>query len=264
VLAFPQLTTGAMTLYPVTRQSVLRTVVNTLSDGSTVVYSDPDAAQTMWEIQATGLTAAEWNSIETLFHAVAGQWQTFTLLDPAGNLFADSELLSAGSWTNGALISLTSGIGDPLGTTRATRVVNSGIGVESVSQALAVPGNYQYCLSTWARTIGGSSVTLTASTTGASLATTFPLTAGWQLVSIPVNLSQSTVSVTFGAELAAGASVDLFGMQVEAQLAPSAYKMTGTNGGVYAGARFASDSLTVRAQSTDVYDATIRIVSAGS
>ena len=123
---FPQLATGAVALYPVTRQSVLRTVVNTLADGSTVVYSDPDAAQTMWELQAKGLTAAEWNAIEALFDAVAGQWQPFTLLDPAGNLFANSELLSAGSWTNGALITLTAGIGDPLGTSRATRVVNAG------------------------------------------------------------------------------------------------------------------------------------------
>ena len=121
MLVFPQLTTGAVALYPVTRQSALRTVVNTLSDGSTVIYSDPDAAQTMWEIQAKGLTAAEWNSIEALFDAVSGQWQTFTLLDLAGNLFADSELLTSGAWTNGALISLTAGIGDPLGTTRATR-----------------------------------------------------------------------------------------------------------------------------------------------
>jgi hypothetical protein len=264
VLVFPQLRTGAVALYPVTRQSVLRTVVNTLSDGSTVIYSDPDAAQTMWEIQAKGLTAAEWNSIEALFDAVAGQWQTFTLLDPAGNLFADSELLSGGAWINGALIGLTTGIGDPLGTTRATQVVNAGIAAEAVTQALAVPGNYHYCLSTWAKTVGGSSVTLIASTAGASVATTFPLTTGWQLISIPVNLGQSTVSVTFGAQLAAGATVDLFGMQVEAQLAPSAYKMTGTNGGVYASARFASDHLTVRAQSTDVFDATIRIVSGGN
>src|ERR1700689_4145079 len=101
MLVFPQLTTGAAAMYPVTRQSVLRTVVNTLSDGSTVIYSDPDAAQTMWEIQAKGLTAVEWSSIEALFDAVAGQWLDFTLLDPAGNLFADSELLSSGAWTNG-------------------------------------------------------------------------------------------------------------------------------------------------------------------
>ena len=260
MLVFPQLNTGAVALYPVTRQSLLRTVVNTLADGSTVIYSDPDAGQTIWELQAKGLTAAEWASIEALFDAVAGQWQTFTLLDPAGNLLANSELLSAGSWVNGALISLTAGISDPLGTTRATRVVNAGIAPEAVTQVLAVPGNYRYCLSTWARTTGGSSVTLEASTTGASASATFALTGNWQRISIPVELAEATTSVTFGTRLAAAATVDLFGMQVEAQLAASDYKMTDANGGVYANARFASDSLTVRAQSTDVYDTTVRIM----
>ncbi len=264
MLVFPQLATGAVALYPVTRQSVLRTVVNTLPDGSTVVYSDPDAAQTMWELQAKGMTAAEWGAIEALFDAVAGQWQTFTLLDPAGNLFANSELLSAGSWVNGALITLTPGIGDPLGTTRATRVVNGGIAAESVGQTLNVPGNYRYCVSTWAKTTGGSSVTLTAATAGANAAETFALTTSWQQISMPVNLGQATTSVTFSAQLAAGATVDLFGMQVEAQLARSDYKMTGLNGGVYANARFASDSLTVVAESADVYDATIRILAPGN
>src|ERR1022692_4660944 len=196
MLVFPQLTTGAAALYPVTRQSALRTVVNTLGDGSTVIYSDPDAAQTMWEIQAKGLTAGEWSSIEALFDAVGGQWQNFTLLDPAGNLFAISELLGAGSWTNGALISLTAGIGDPLGSTRASRVVNTGIAVEAVAQTLDVPGNYRYTLSAWAKTVGGSSVTLTASTTGATVATTFPLTTNWQRIWIPVNLGLVTASVT--------------------------------------------------------------------
>ena len=60
-------------------------------------------------------------------------------------------------------------------------------------------------------------MTLTASTTGANTALTFPLTTNWQRISIPVNLGQATTSVTFGAQLAAGATVDLFGMQVEAQ-----------------------------------------------
>jgi hypothetical protein len=62
-------------------------------------------------------------------------------------------------------------------------------------------------------------------------------------------------------QLNPGAAVDLFGMQVDAQGATSDYKMTGTNGGVYLKARFAADGFTVQAQSTDVYDATIRIVS---
>lgn len=260
MLVFPQLATGAAALYPVRRESALRTVVNRLGDGSKVVYSDPDAAQTLWELRAKGLTRAEWNAIEALFTAAAGQWQTFTLLDPAGNLFADSELLSGGAWTNGPLLTLTAGVTDPLGTTRATRVVNGGSGADAVAQTLAAPGNYRYCLSTWARTQASSSVTLTATTTGGSAGRTFALTGTWQRISLAVNLGLSTLSVTFGAQLEVGASVDLFGMQVEAQLAASDYKMTGTQGGVYSNARFATDSLTVTAQSTDVYDAVIRMV----
>ena len=262
MLVFPQLSTGASAVYPVSRKTNLRTVVNTLSDGSAVVYSDPDAAVTEWELRATGLSSAECGAIDALFQAVGGQWQTFSFLDPAGNLFADSELLSAGAWTNGPLVALTSGIADPLGTTRATRAINGGSAAQAVTQMLGVPGNFKYCLSVWAKTIGGSSVTLTASTTGGSASKAFSLNAAWQKISLAVNLGQSTTTVMFGAQLDAGASVDLFGMQVEAQLAASDYKRTGTQGGVYSEARFAEDGLTVKAQSTDVFDAVIRIVSA--
>ena len=73
-----------------------RTVVNTLADGSTVVFADPDAAATGWELHATGMTLAEWTAVEALFEASSGQWQTFTLLDPTGNLFAQSENLARG------------------------------------------------------------------------------------------------------------------------------------------------------------------------
>jgi len=262
MLVFPQLSTGASAVYPVSRKTNLRTVVNTLADGSAVVYSDPDAAFTEWELHATGLSAVEWGAIDTLFQAMAGQWQSFTFLDPVGNLLADSELLSAGAWTNGPLVALTAGIGDPLGTTRASRAINSGGAAQAVAQVLTVPGNFKYCLSIWARTIGGSNVTLTASTTGGSAAKTFSLSTAWQRISLAVSLGQNTTSMTFGAQLDAGASVDLFGMQVEAQLAASDYKKTGTQGGVYANARFSEDGLTVKAQSTDVFDGVIRIVSA--
>ena len=61
-------------------------------------------------------------------------------------------------------------------------------------------------------------------------------------------------------QLAVGGSVDLFGMQVEAQLAPSDYKLTTAQGGVFAKARFGSDQITVTAQGTDVFDAVIQIV----
>src|SRR5580704_3309180 len=197
MLVFPQLSTGVVTQYPVTKRSIQRTVVNALGDGSTVVFADPDAAASAWQLQMTGLTSAEWGAIEGLFVATSGMWQTFTFLDPVGNLLANSEDFSAGSWTNGALIELTPGVSDPLGTSRATRVINAGAGVESVAQTLAVPGNFEYCLSTWARTIGTSSVTLAIGT----LTMTFALSSNWVRVSMNGNLGTSAASVTFGAQL---------------------------------------------------------------
>jgi len=68
-----------------------------------------------------------------------------------------------------------------------------------------------------------------------------------------------TESVIFGAELEAGASVDLFGMQVEAQRGASDYRKTGGTGGVYEESRFAQDELTVTARGMDVFDAVVRI-----
>lgn len=256
MLVFPQIATGGSALYPVTRRSVQRTVVNTLGDGRTDKFADPSAALAAWELRAAGLTLAEWNAIEALFQATSGMWQTFTFLDPTGNLLAQSENFGATAWSNGALIQLTPGIADPLGTTRATRVVNAGQAAESVVQTLSVPGNFQYCLSVWARSAGGSSVTLAV----ANVTNVVALGQQWQRVFVAGNPGQATTAVSFSVQLPAGASVDLFGAQAEAQLAPSDYKQTGVRGGVYSKARFASDRLTVTAQGTDVYDAVIRIV----
>jgi hypothetical protein len=260
MLVFPQLVTGASALYPVKKTSIQRTAVNTLPDGTWVVFADPDGAAKAWELHASGMTLAEWNAIEALFEATSGMWQTFTFLDPTWNLLAQSEDLGSGVWTNGALVDLTTSISDPLGTTRATRVTNGGQAAAAVAQPLNVPGNFEYCFSTWARTIANSSVTLVASTTGASLSQTFVLSGNWSRVVLAGNLGQSTTQVTFGAQLDPGVTVDLFGMQVEAQLGPSDYKQTTQQGGVYAKARFGSDNITVTAQGTDVYDAVIQIV----
>jgi hypothetical protein len=263
VLAFPQLVTGASAIYPVNKKRVQRTVVNTLGDGRTVVFEDADASSLEWEIRVRGLTHAEASAFETLFDAVSGGWKTFTFLDPAGNLLAHSEEFGASVWSNGPLIQLTSGIADPLGTTRATQVVNAGQAAQAVAQTLAVPASFQYCLSVWARSTGGASVTLMVSASGGSAQKTFALTAQWTRVTLAGNLGASSNAVTFAAQLAAGAAVDLFGMQAEAQPGASDYKRTGAAGGVRANARFAADELRVTAQGTDVYDAVIHIVSAG-
>lgn len=262
MLVFPQLSTGACALYPLTKTSRQRSVVNTLADGSTNVYADQDAASLGWELQANGLTAAEWSTIESLFVATSGMWQPFTFLDPVGNLIAESENFGSSAWTNGPLMDLTTGATDPFGTTRATSVTNAGITTEALAQTLPVPGDFHYCLSAWARTDSESAVTLSISSTGGSATKTFVLGTQWVRLSLSANLHMSTESVTFGAQLAGGESIDIFGLQAEAQIGHSDYKQTGTRAGVYAGARFATDTLTVTAQATDVFDAVIRIVNA--
>jgi len=264
MLVFPQLVTGAAALYPLTKRLARRTVFNDLSDGSTVFLEDPDAPALDWEIRAKGLTAAEGAAIEALFDATGGRWKTFTFLDPAGNLLARSEEFDAAVWSNGPLMQLTKGITDPFGTTRATRAVNAGFAVQGVMQALAVPGTFQYCLSVWAKSQAESRVTLALSTAGAIVTRAFALGGQWMRLSLSGNLAESTEDVTFGVQLDAGASVDLFGMQVEAQPAASAYKRTGARCGVRSNARFDDDRIRVTAQGTDVYDAVIRITSAGS
>lgn len=261
MLVFPQLGTGAPALYPLTKRAIHRTVVNTLGDGRIDAFADPDAAWRGWEMRAFGLTAAEWNAIEALFQATSGRWKTFTFLDPTANLLARSEEFGSTAWANGALIQLTSGIADPMGTMRATRVINTGQGAQSVTQALSAPGDFRYCMSVWARSSAGSKVALILTTAGGSAARTFALGTQWTRVSLPGSLGLNTTSVTFGAQLDPGGSVELFGMQVEAQPGASDYKKTGARGGIYAKARFAEDRLAVTAQSTDVYDAVIRIAS---
>ena len=260
MLVFPQLGTGASALYPVRRRNVTRSVVNALGDGSAVLFGDPDAEIREWELQAAGLTLSEWTAIDTLFQTATGRFATFTFLDPFGNLLLRSEEFGDPAWDNSPLIHLTPGIGDPLGTTRATQVVNAGSVAGAVAQVLAVPGNLRYRLSVWAKTTGVSNVTLSATTTGGSATLVIALTSQWSRVFLDVELGLNTESVVFGVALDVGAIVDLFGMQVEAQPGMSDYRKTGGKGGLYAQARFAEDELTVTAKGTDVFDAVIRIV----
>jgi hypothetical protein len=262
MLVFPQFSTGAAALYPLRRTRRRRTVVNSLADGTRVTYSDPDFAEKRWDLQCIGMTADEWLAIEALFGAVQGRRDVFTLLEPAGNLLAQSADLASTVWQSGPLVNVVDGVVDPFGGSDGWHVTNAGPVAAGLAQVLAVPGNFQYALSVWARAGSVSELTLFAETTGGQTSRTFGLAGGWRRCVIPVGLAQATESVKFGIRLEG--SVDVCGMQVEAQLGAGGYQATGANGGVYSQVRFGMDELVVRARGTDVFDATLRIVSKGS
>jgi hypothetical protein len=262
MLVFPQVITGGAGLYPITKYRVQRTVRNQLSDGRTDTYSDTAAAYTVWQIDGKGLTRQEWDAIEGLFVQASGSLNTFTFLDPVGNLLTNSESLADNVWLKTAGLQLTTGVTDPLGTPRASKVVNAVQASGTVEQALAIPGSFHYCMSGWFRTTSGSKVALAIDAGTNEISQTFDLGAQWQRVFLSGNPHEApATSVTFAIRLLPGAMVEVFGLQAEAQLAPSEYKFTGPRGGVYKNARFATDQVVGRAQATDIHDTVIRVVS---
>lgn len=260
MLVFPQLSSGCQVVYPVRKKPAVRTVVNSLSDGRRVVYSDADGAPVEWELRAEGLTLEERQAIEALHNAAGGRLRTFTFLDPTANLLARSEEFDQSAWVKDPLLTLTTGMADPFGGIAAVRVANVGAASQAVRQTLAAPGMFRYSFSIWARAVIGTSMTMQA-LAGAVVASVVGVTPEWRRYELRAAPGAASNEVSFGIELASGASVDLFGAQVDSQPAASEYKRTGSRGGVYEFARFASDELTVRAEGTDVYSAAIRIVS---
>jgi hypothetical protein len=59
MLVYPQLSTGALVQYPVTKRRRLRTIRNRALDGSAIKCADPLAEITEWELHYEGLSDAE-------------------------------------------------------------------------------------------------------------------------------------------------------------------------------------------------------------
>jgi hypothetical protein len=121
MLYFPQLSTGAVAQYPLIKRRVYRTVTNRLADGRRIRLSDAAAQRVEWEIAFEALSDAERRQLEQFFASAEGRLREFTFLDPAGNLLAYSEELTAGAWTRGPLLTLVQGMADPLGGSAARR-----------------------------------------------------------------------------------------------------------------------------------------------
>ena len=125
MLVFPQLSTGTTGQFPLLRTKTRRTVINALADGRTVRYAD-GFGEVSWDLDLRELSSSERGAVEALFVASEGRLRSFTFLDPADNLLEQSEALTNAAWSKDPFLAATAGIGDPLGTQRATHLVNSG------------------------------------------------------------------------------------------------------------------------------------------
>lgn len=258
MLCFPQLMTGAVSQFPGSKRLLRRTVVNEAADGSRVKLGDAAAGEMEWALELKGLADSEWDAIEELFETVEGRLGTFTLLDPFGNLLSWSEDLNAAVWQKTAGVSGVSGSADPLGGFGACLVANSGAGQGRISQSLAAPGWYGYCLSVYARSAGPDAVVLFVSTPSATAEKAAVIGPAWQRVEHSVNLPSTDETVEFGAAIAPGSTVELFGFQAEPQAGASRYRRTTGRGGVHV-ASFLDDELVRTADGMNDNSCTLRI-----
>jgi hypothetical protein len=257
---FPQLESGALGQFPGKKRLVQRTVMNTLADGSTRKLGDAAGSRIEWTLSYEDLTDAEIAAIQTLFQGCQGRLQTFRFPAPTDNLLGWSEDLGADVWRKDPLMERLSGMADSLGTNRATRVTNTGQAAQRIDQTIEAPESLQYCFSVYARSDYTGDLVAYRSVAPGTDRHTYTVGAEWKRIVISSKLSLSNDTATFGLEFPAGRTVDLFGLQVEAQPGASQYKPTTGFGGVYEQARFMDDSLAVTTQGPNRHSCRVRVV----
>ena len=256
MIYFPQLSSGATGQFPITRQRSARTVVNQSCQGYQVKLADPGAAVTEWHLSFDELSDQELAALEALFQAVEGRLTPFTFLDPVDNLLAWSEQLNQPVWQADPLLTLTGGIADPTGGTSGYQVSNPTAATLMLQQSINAPASLDYCLSLYARSVQNTQVWLVRGSAIAPQA----ITPQWTRLTSSGQIQDSGDSISFGIAIGPGTTVDVFGLQVEAQIAASLYKQTADTGGVYPNARFRDDVMTVTTVGPGRYSCELDIV----
>jgi hypothetical protein len=243
MLYYPQLTTGAISQFPVTRNTNMRTVGNQLASGFTIRMADTGAQKAQWRLRYASLTDGERSSIETLFEAAEGQLTTFTFLDPTDNLLMWSEDWTKAVWTADPLLQVEGGVQDPFGGSDAMQLTNTAQAVQQIVQNTSGPSSFLYCYSVYVRSNVPATIQLVVAAAGQTSLTAFVSGASWTRTITSGRLSVQQDGVSFGVQVPEGVQVDVFGAQVEAQPEAGLYKKTIDRGGVYSNTRFASDLL---------------------
>ncbi len=249
-----QLTSGALAQFPIKKRHQTRTVINRLADGSTVKLADLTGGTTGWQLQYAGISDSELAALQAFFQTCEGSLNAFTFVDPVGNLLAWSEDLTNAVWQPAPLLTVTSGVVDPLGGTQGFQLTNSGGAAQGVSQTLNSPGGYVYTLSVYAMAAQSTSATLSIGSKSTSVA----LDSTWRRFSFAASADPAASSVTFSIDSGSGA-IEVFGPQVDAQPAASAYKRS-TTGGVYQNARFQGDVLDCTSTAPNQNSVTVNIL----
>lgn len=261
MLYYPQLTTGAVSQFPVARNVKMRTVANQLPSGFAIRMADPGFQRVQWQLRYSGITDAERTAIETLFEASEGQLNTFTFLDPTANLLAWSEDWTQSVWTADPLLVVAGGALDPFGNSNAMQLTNTAQTTQQIVQNTAGPSAFQYTFSVYIRSNAPTTVQLVAIAAGQTFLTAVQTAGSWARASMRAHLSVQQDGIGFGVQLPAGGQMQVFGAQVEAQPEAGQYKKTIDLGGIYSNTRFNADLLPFAANSMNHSSCELALIS---
>jgi hypothetical protein len=228
-----------------------------MADGSTIKLPDIGESCLEWDLEFAALTDAEASSLEQFFKDCEGSLETFSFLDPLGNLLAWSEKLDEPIWEQDALISISGGVADPWGGDRAFGLSNTTPVNRGIQQVVNTPGWFEYCFTFWARSSSPQAIDIII---GGSVKTRF-IGTRWERVSSTANPGTEDESVIFRVDIHPGDSVELFAMQAEAQPAASHYKRTGPAGGIFPSARFRDSVLRMSDEGINHHSCRVSIIS---
>jgi hypothetical protein len=253
---FPQIGAGSIAQFPLRRSRKWRAIVNELESGERILLPDTAAGQVEWQLSYQDLTDAETATLSSLFSASQGGFETFTYIDPMANLLGWSENLSQPNWQAG-LLQCTSGVTDPLGTQRAWSLANGSAGTQQLQQTLGVPGAYVTCFSAYLRANTPGTIIMSRD----SVTTTAMIGPAWKRAFASGPGSAGATESTFSIAAGAGQTIQVYGLQVEAQPYPSLYKQTTTALGIYEETWFANDVLTITGTSPGLSSCNVVLVS---
>ncbi len=258
-LFFPQLTSGTLAQYPLTKARFERTVKNALPDGTLILYPDVAASRYVWQLQYSALSHDDLTALFSFFEECQGRLHGFTFIDPTENMLTNSMDLTLSPWHMSSSIDIAKNTPDPTGSFAAFSLTNNGQTDAEIAQSLSVPASFQYCFSVYASS--ESSLTLKMVRRGPSVERTSSFLIGqqWQRLTSEGRIPDGGSNFTVALSLAPGQQVSLFAPQLEPQIAPSRYRPTGSSGGVHANAHWAVDELLVSADAPNLFSTALAI-----
>jgi len=245
-LFFPQLRTGAVAHYPISKTAVTRTVFNVVPGGTLLMYPDEAARKAIWSWDYVGLTIQEAAMLENFFVACCGPLRPFTFLDPTGNLLSTSSDFAAPAWQFSSGLQAAENVPGPLSDVPGRALVNSSQGVQELEQTLNLPANLTYCFSLYLSSPTPDCVTLFRRSPNFEESSSIPIGPDWKRVWSAGTLQDESVGLSVGIRLSPGQKIAISAAQLEAQPGMSTYLHRPQSGDVYPNAHWATEEFSVR------------------